>query len=481
MIRRPLLVLIASITLVGCGSGPSPAPASGPTGPAAASTAPASPSPAGSPGTDAVSIGKAFLAALASGDDATAEGLEDAAMHSAAPAATLGTLWQQLIGQFGTFERLGAATTQESGGYTVVTVQGEFADATVPLLVSVSGNGQVGGLHIGAPGPASSPAASGSALPAASPAAYVDPAAFSESDVTVGSAPWALPGTLSMPKGSGPFPAVVLVAGSGPQDRDETIGPNKPLRDLAWGLASSGIAVLRYDKRTLVYGARMAAQQGDITVKEETTDDALAAIALLRSTPGIDPARVFVVGHSLGAYLAPRIAAGAPGQLRGIAMLEAPSSTLAELILMQERYLVSLGAASPGPSASAALADLVAQVQRAESASLSPSTPASDLPLGIPARYWLDLRTYDPLATAGALELPMDFTQGGRDYQVPSTELQPWQRALASHSNVTFTTYPALDHLLFEGSGPATPAEYTIPSHVAPQVVADLAAWVLAR
>ena len=141
-----------------------------------------------------------------------------------------------------------------------------------------------------------------------------------------------------MPKGAGPFPAAILVQGSGPQDRDETFGPNAPFRDLAWGLASDGIAVLRYDKRTHAYGTQMAADP-NITVREETTDDAVRAVDLLRSTPLVDPARVFLVGHSLGAYLAPRIAAQAAGRLDGIAMLEAPSTALPQLIVMQEEYL----------------------------------------------------------------------------------------------------------------------------------------------
>ncbi len=475
MIRRLLLVLLASLLLAGCGAAPSPTPSSSMPEASAGSPAPSiAPTAAASAPVDAASTGRAFVAAIAGGDGAGAEALENDKLRGAAPAAKLATIWSQLVAQFGAYQAVGGATTADQAPYTVVTVQTLFASATVPLLVTLDQSGKVAGFHIGSPGPPASPAGSSAT---ASPAAYVDASAFTESDATVGSAPWALPGTLSLPKGSGPFPAVVLVAGSGPADRDETIGPNKPLRDLAWGLASRGIAVLRYDKRTLVYAAQMAGS-ATITVKDETTDDASAAIALLRSTKGVDPDRVFLVGHSLGAYLGPRIAADAPGELRGLVLLEAPSTPLAELILTQERYLATLGGASPDPSTSAALDDLAAKVQRAELPDLSPSTPASELPLGVPASYWLDLRSYDPLATAAGLDLPMLFTQGGRDYQVPPSELQPWQHALAGRSNVTFDSYPPLDHLLFAGSGPPTPAEYTIPNHVSGQVVADVATWI---
>jgi hypothetical protein len=415
-------------------------------------------------------IGRAFIRALSRGDDATAEAMEDATMRAAAPAATLGQLWAQFITQYGAFQNIGGVTTTAQAPYTIAAVETTFANSTVTLTVAISSAGQVSGLHI-------AKVAESSSAPASSPAAYVNPAAFTETAVTVGSAPWALPGTLSMPNGAGPFPGVVLVQGSGPNDRDESFGPNKPFRDLAWGLASAGIAVLRYDKRTLVYGAQMAAQEATITVRQETTDDAIAAVALLRETPNVDPARVFLVGHSLGAYLAPRIAAQVPGELRGLVLLEAPTTPLPQLILIQEEYLASLQG-SPSPQVEQQLATLKEQVALAESPSLSPSTPASELPLDMPASYLLDLRTYNPLTTAAGLTIPMFFSQGGRDYQVPPSELQPWEQALASHSNVTFRTYPAMDHLLLDGSGPATPAEYSVPGHVDSQLVADLAAWL---
>ena len=418
---------------------------------------------------------------------AAAEAMEDATMRGAAPAAALSQLWSQFEGQFGAFTGLGEVAVKDAAPFVNATVTTYFANATVPLLVTVDAEGHVAGLHLGAPGPAASPpggpGASGATPAAASPtpeasAAYVRPEAFTETEVSVGSAPWALPGTLSMPTGSGPFPAVVLVAGSGPQDRDEAIGPNAPLRDLAWGLASNGIAVLRYDKRSMAHGTEMAAQVGEVTVREEVTDDAIAAVDLLRATPGIDLERVFLAGHSLGGYLAPRIAADASGRLAGIALLEANARPLQRLIEDQLAYLAS-DAGGADPSARAMLAALPAQVALVESADLSSATPAANLPLGIPAAYWLDLRGYDPAATARGLSVPLFITQGGRDYQVPPTELAAWRAGLGDRAGVTIREYPSLNHLLLPGTGPSRPAEYARPGHVAPELVADLAAWVL--
>jgi hypothetical protein len=131
------------------------------------------------------------------------------------------------------------------------------------------------------------------------PPSYVKPNAFRETEVMVGTGEWALAGTLTLPLGPSVCPAVLLVHGSGPHDRDETVGATKPFRDLAWGLGSQGIAVLRYEKRTKQHAAKLGAIGGPLTVKDETIDDVLAAVALLRQTEGIETTRIFVLGHSL--------------------------------------------------------------------------------------------------------------------------------------------------------------------------------------
>jgi uncharacterized protein len=274
-----------------------------------------------------------------------------------------------------------------------------------------------------------------------------------------------------MPVGPGPFPAVVLVHGSGPNDRDETVEAAKPFRDLAWGLASRGIAVLRYEKRTRQHGARLASAP-NFTVREETVDDAVAAAALLRGSEGVDPARVYVLGHSLGAMVVPRIG-GQDLKIAGFIVMAGAARPLEDLILEQVTYIASLdGTVSEEEKKQIeGLRQEVAKVK-----ALQPG--ASGTALGAPASYWLDLKGYKPPEAATALGRPLLVLQGERDYQVTLDNFEAWKKALGDRKDVTFKSYPRLNHLFIEGEGKSGPAEYQKPGHVAEAVVADIAGWI---
>lgn len=275
-----------------------------------------------------------------------------------------------------------------------------------------------------------------------------------------------------MPKGSGPFPAVVLVHGSGPNDRDETIGPNKPFKDLAWGLATQGIAVLRYEKRTKQCPAQMIQSMATLTVNEEVVNDAVAAAEYLRSVRGIDPNRILVLGHSLGGIVAPRIAARDP-RLAGLILLAASSRNLADLMLEQNEYLASLDG-TVSPDEAQALAELRKQVERIKALDIK----EGEAILGAARAYWADILTYDPVATARALAVPMLILQGERDYQVTMADFAAWQAGLGQRADVQFKSYPGLNHLFMPGSGTPNPSEYDVAGNVAREVVNDIAAWV---
>jgi dienelactone hydrolase len=417
------------------------------------------------PDRDALAVAERFAQAFIDEQDfAQARADFDATMQSVMSEQQVEATWAGLNAQFGDYQgRADAYVSDTVDKYIRVAVPVTFEQAELLMRVVVdSTNGQISGLFF---------------VPAAeyTPPAYADPDTFEESELTIGEGgAWELPGTLTMPKGDGPFAAVVLVHGSGPNDRDETIEANKPFKDLAWGLASQGIAVLRYDKRSRVYGAQLATMN-DLTVKEEVIDDALAAVELLRRTDKIDPQRIFVLGHSLGGMLAPRIAE-ADGDLAGLIILAGATRPLEDVIIEQTEYLASLSE-NTSPEAQRqidAIQQAVAQVK-----ALTPEDAGQPgLIIGAPASYWLDLRDYDPAATAARLSTPMLVLQGERDYQVTLTDFAGWQAALSSRSDVQLKTYAALNHLFIAGAGPGTPAEYATAGNVEEMVIEDIAMWI---
>jgi dienelactone hydrolase len=317
--------------------------------------------------------------------------------------------------------------------------------------------------------------------PAAAPAPPDDSDAesYREIEVVVGSDPWRLPGTLAVPRGEGSFPGLILVHGSGPHDRDETIGPNRPFRDLALGLATQGIVVLRYDKRTLAHGAALKSMGERLTLKEETVDDVIAAVDLLRRTDAVDSKRIYLLGHSLGGVALPRVARRST-DVAGLILVATPSRPLEDLILEQLDYLAALdGTVSAEERADGeVMAERVARVKDPQR--LEGSEPA-DLPLGIGRVYWQDLARHRATTIAPSLSHRLLVLQGGRDYQVTRQDFDGWKATLAPHAAATFLFYPGLNHLLMEGDGPATPADYQTAGQVSRQLIDDIAAWILGR
>jgi uncharacterized protein len=411
---------------------------------------------------------KQIIQELVAGQFEKVEAIYDARMAEALPPGKLADGWRDLNKQAGAFQAITSTETSQVQGLQVVKMSCQFENSLLDATVVFDSDGKLGGLSF-RPHQA--------AQPPWNPPPYAKQDSFSEQPLTLVNGKFELPGTLAVPNGNGPFPAVVLVQGSGPEDQDETIGPNKPFKDLAWGLASRGIVVFRYTKRTQKYGLQSSDDPVRLTVEDETISDARAAVAMVAKQPKVDPQQVFLLGHSLGAYLAPRIATG-DSQIAGIVMLAANARPLEKVVLEQIHYLAAMNG-TPTEAEQKRITAAEDGAKQIESPGLKPDDKIAFLGATMYGAYWLDLRGYDPLKTAAKLKIPILIVQGGRDYQVTPSNFQAWSDALSNNKNVTLREYPDLDHLFMHGTGASKPADYARPDHVSAEVVESLATWIL--
>ncbi|PSQ36441.1 hypothetical protein BRD08_04700 [Halobacteriales archaeon SW_10_66_29] len=344
--RRRFLSVTGSVVallLAGCsgdgdGGDGSPTPTPDPGGsstetesptPAETSTPESTPTEADPDGSDPAAFerqAREFVELLV---DGSFEAAHDRFTESAAAelsATQLEQAWDQVTRNTGSFVSIDAVAYQgETDGRATVTVDTVFSEVRSEFTIYLTEDG-VEGFRLTDQGEF-----------AWDPPAYADESAFEERTVTLDATESCdLGGTLSVPTGNDSVPGVVIVHGSGPVDRDATFGPNKPYKELAWGLASRGIAVLRYDKRTQACDADLA----DVTIDDVATDDALTAIQRLRDHDRVAADAVFVVGHSLGGALAPRIATRDGGLAGAVLLAPGPARPIEELVLDQQRHLL---------------------------------------------------------------------------------------------------------------------------------------------
>jgi dienelactone hydrolase len=447
--------LLACAAAVACGHSAPPAPAPTPAPRPVDAAVPDAPPPP-----TAQSRADAIIGGLAKHDFEGVEKLFAPAVASALPEAKLTALWADLTSKAGDFQGCDPAQVGSTKPFGVV-VPCHFAKGALDFVIALDDSLQVIGLHV-------RPHVEEQTW---SPPPYAATDAVTR-DVMVGD----LPGTLTLPAGTGPFGVVVLVHGSGPNDRDESVGANKVFADLATGLAAKGVATLRYDKRTYVHPETLPK---NFTIDDEVTKDAIAAIDLMKKTPGVDGTRVFVLGHSLGGYIAPRIAQRANG-LAGVVLMAGSTLPLGEKIVEQMTYIANSDG-TLDPYEQKEIEKAKATGKRIAELAKGAAAKPGEMPLGAPASYWKDLGSYNAPATAARLTLPILVLQGERDYQVTNADYAGWQKALGKKKTAKLVLYPRLNHLFMGGDVPSTPAEYDIPGHVDEQVIADIATWVTSK
>lgn len=413
-----------------------------------------------------------FIEALQAGNGSAAAALTAESIAPALPAAALNGLWSNYEQLFGKVK--GQATKTEtvnsvhrSISYTFLTEAAGFQ-----IILRLNEGGKVDDYYIN------------TSLPQTYQApAYERAGAYTEQEITVGSGALALPGTLTLPAGenagTAPFPAVVLVHGSGPQDRDSTIGGAKVFRDLAVGLAAQGVAVLRYDKVTYEHSLKVSLDP-TFTLKRETVDDALAAVELLKGMDNIDSSRIYVAGHSQGGYAVPlMIQADAGKNIAGAIILAGPAGKFADILALQQKELVArvkqLGMDSTLYEQQAAQYIAIADIVN------DPQYTTENMPANFPmqpAFWWFEQKSYAASELAAKQAGPLLILQGENDWQVPAGQLDLWKQALKNRSDVEYKLYPKVNHLLSEYEGLSIGSEYAAPSNVDESIIEDITSWI---
>ena len=378
---------------------------------------------------------------LAAGNYAAVTVHFDEKMEKALPADKLKEAWESTAADAGGYEEIVSAESFMQDGYYICHITTRHEAEGILSRIVYNKDMQIAGLFF----------------------SYTqNPSALGEKEttVTIGTE-YPLEGVLALPEGLEKVPAVVLVHGSGPSDKDASAYGIKIFKDISDYLVEKGVAVLRYDKRTYTHGAKLSK---DITVKEETIEDAILAGQMLSREQRIDSTKIFVLGHSMGGMLAPRIVEESEGVFAGAVIMAGSPRSLLDIIYDQNMYFISLADASQRDA-------LIKQVEDAK--------PYFGLPQGYidemdahPARNYLSLS-----------DKPYLILQGGKDFQVSvDKDYEAYKALVGEKSNVAFHLYDNLTHLFtLSTMDKPTTDDYVPGAQVDDAPLSDIVKWIKER
>lgn len=303
-----------------------------------------------------------------------------------------------------------------------------------------------------------------------------------ESIVVGANTKYPLKGLLTLPEAvHKPVPAVVFVHGSGSSNMDEKVGKLTPFKDLAEGLAGHGIASLRYDKRSFAHGLKMVRDKHlTITVREETIEDAVLAAELLRKDARIDSENIFIVGHSMGAMLAPRVDAEG-GNFKGLVLMAGSPRKLEEIMLGQNEDVLAASKGLVRWIVKKQVQKLAKQFEGLYELS-DEEAKKQKMGGGTTLYYFKEMGEHPAEDYLRDLEKPILILQGDKDFQAKADpDFLGYKRLLAGKANVTFKLYEGLNHAfvpaIYEDIMQAK-KEYNTERHIGKDVIADIANWI---
>ena len=368
--------------------------------------------------------------------------------------------FDSLVNQFGKVIKVLDREKTEQGEYIIFKYYTEFEKGYLYINVVLNNGGKISGFRYTV---ASSPD-NEEKLPD-----YVDRSTFKESDITLEASPFKVNGKLTIPNNKESFPLVIMIAGSGPNDMNETIGPNAPFKDIALGLASKGIASIRFNKTTY-QEPQLYLKEGN-NLKNEYFLTAKVAYKFAKNVENAD--KIILLGHSEGGYLIPEIY-GLTGDVDGLILLAANARKLAEVVLTQNEYIYK--------NTNSITEEQMNGIKEFYDKLINHELPATtSLGNNITAEYFYELDEYLPIPLLENVDIPVSISQGTEDFQV-SIELDYglFKKELDEKKNFSFKEYEDLSHI-FNYAEPGkyhSVNDYYKQEFVSEEVIDYLSAWI---
>lgn len=372
----------------------------------------------------------------------------------------LSTMWYTFTLQYGNFKEVTDWQEQQSMGYDIATSKLVFEKGKLNYIITFKGNAIEGLLF--------------QPIKEVRAAEAKETDKFKEEKMELCCDGYKMPAILTLPAKVENPPCVIIVHGSGPADMNGSFGKTTIYKDIAHKLAENGIATFRYDKRTYIYKNIPDSLTDKLTVDYETTDDAIAAVNMLKNNPKIDKDNIFIIGHSQGGMMIPRIAQRT-SDVRGYIMLSAPARKLLDMIMDQMEYLYTI---SMNPSWPQIKPEMERQIANFNKYGTNEFCDSISLPMGLPATYLLDLKEYDQTEEAKKICSPLLIINGEGDYQVTMKDFEKWKDVLGKKDNVQFKSYPGLNHIYTKSSNPPSPMDYEKEAEFSDTVIKDISEWI---
>jgi hypothetical protein len=373
-------------------------------------------------------------------------------------------IWAGLEKTVGKYESYGKTEIKQLGENSKTVTPIYFKNGTLMLETSFDEKGKLTGIFL---------RAKSYILPS-----YGENLLYNREEISIQTGSFSLPGEILYPKNlDQKVPLVILVHGSGANNRYEDGGNIKVFKDLALGLVSKGVACLIYDKRTLVY--KSVYDTAQFTINDETVADAVSAYYLARTKLPVDTNHIFIVGHSLGGYALPLILERCVGVAGGISMAGA-ARPLEDLITDQYWFFTHVDG-KYSLTEKYFLNKEKKKIRKVKDPELRNSKPKPRVLAYWPTAFWVDIQNYKPVEKMAALPYPVLFLQGDRDFQVTDKDFSLWKSKYLEKQNWSFIAYPKLNHLFVEGEGKPNPAEYWNSGNIPLYVIEDIYNWIKSK